>query len=130
MQNEPRVQVIEGHRVLVIDRTPPIPQHLDRLLATMRLTYRNLVAPRGTRPTCQSERDHRLVLFAEGRHVGRDGVVRDLRLTICQDCASVCVRDITIDTLDRLPTGGRKPRRRDLVLGWYSGARRNNRTYT
>lgn len=126
---EPRVTVIEGHRVLVVDRRPPLPQTLAALLAGMRVTFRTTTPIRGTRPACQSEQDHRLHPFVEGRHVGTDAVARDLRLLMCADCESVCVRDISLDTLSRLPTGRLSPRRRDHVIGWYSGARRNQRTY-
>jgi len=125
---EPRVTVIEGRRVLVVDRTPPLPARLDLLLGTMRVTWRSAVKVLGTRSACESEQSHRLTRFVEGRHVGTDGVVRDLRLLMCVDCESVCVRDITTDLL---PTARRRPaQRRDHVLGWYSGARRNQRTYT
>lgn len=121
--------VIEGQRVLAIERTPPLPPTLDRLLAAMRVTYRAPLLIRGTRPVCQSEQDHRLHLFAEGRHVGRDGVTRDLRLFMCADCQSVGVRDVSYDRLDGLPVGRKGPARRDAILGWYSGQRRNGREY-
>lgn len=124
---EPRVTTIEGRRVLVVDRTPPLPSRLDWLLRAMRVTWQTEVRTHGARAACVSEQDHRLTRFVEGRHVGTDGVVRDLRLLMCVDCESVCVRDITTDLL---PTARRRPaRRRDGVLGWYSGARRSQREY-
>lgn len=129
MNEEPRVMVIEGQRVLAIQRTPPLPPTLDRLLATMRVTHRAPLVIRGTRAVCQSEQDHRLVLFCEGRHVGRDGIVRDLRLFACQDCGAVGVRDTSFDRLPGLTTGRRGPARKDAVLGWYSGARPSQREY-
>jgi hypothetical protein len=124
---EPRVTTIEGRRVLVVDRTPPLPKTLDWLLRAMRVTWRQTVHVAGTRTICESEQDHRLSRFVEGRYAGPDGYVRDLRLLMCIDCESVCVRDITTDIL---PTDRRRPaRRRDHVIGWYSGARRNQRQY-
>jgi len=126
---QPRVMVIEGRRVLVTDRTPPIPGTLDRLLAEMVVTLVADVRPMGARTACLSEQDHRLGVFREGRHVGRDGVVRSLRLLMCQDCQAVAVRDVTLDRLDGLRTGGRLPRRRDHIIGWYSGARPAQRVY-
>ena len=126
---EPRVMVIDGQRVLAVDRRPPLPPTLDRLLATMRVTFRSPLAIRGTRPACQREQDHRLLLFAEGRHFGLDGILRDLRLFMCADCETVGVRDVSIDLMAGLPTGGHAPRRRDHLIGWYSGARRNQRQY-
>ena len=128
---EPRVLTIEGRRVLVVERTTPLPQHLDWLIRAMRIAWRQDPRLMGTRSVCESEQDHRLTRWIEGRHVGTDGVVRDLRLFMCIDCASVCVRDITLDTLARLPGAQRlPPRRRDHVIGWYTGARRKERTYT
>jgi len=128
MMAPPRVMVIEGRRVLVTDRTPPIPGTLDRLLAEMVVTLAADVRPMGARAVCLAE-VHRLQVFREGRHVGRDGVVRDLRLLMCADCESVCVRDVSVDRLAGLRTGSRLPRRRDHVLGWYSGARANQRRF-
>lgn len=125
--SEPRVVVIEGRRALVKERRPPLPQTLDALLGAMRVTFRQPVPIRGARPACQSEQDHRLALFVEGRHLGSDAVARDLRLLMCADCESVCVRDITHDYI---PTPRRRSlRRRDAILGWYSGARRSQRQY-
>jgi hypothetical protein len=128
-QQASRVVVIEGRRVLMVDRTPPIPPTLDRLLATMVVTHSADVRPGGARSICLGEQDHRLRIFREGRHVGLDGVVRDLRLLMCADCESVCVRDVTRDTLSRLPTGRQPLKRRDHVIGWYSGARPGQRVY-
>jgi hypothetical protein len=125
---QPRVMVIEGRRVLVTDRTPPIPGTLDRLLAEMVVTLAANVRPMGARAVCLAE-VHRLQVFREGRHVGRDGVVRDLRLLMCADCESVCVRDISRDRLAGLSIS-RLPRRRDHVIGWYTGARPSQRVYT
>lgn len=125
----PRWTTIEGQRVLVVDRTPPLPKSLDRLLAAMSLTWAYDVRIAGTSRNCEVLREHRFERFREGRHLGLDGVLRDLRLLMCADCQAVCVRDISFDRLGGLPVGGRGPARRDLVLGWYSGARRNQRTY-
>ena len=126
---QPRVMVIEGRRVLVTDRTPPIPGTLDRLLAEMVVTLVADVRPMGARTACRSEQDHRLGVFREGRHVGRDGVVRSLRLLMCQDCQAVAVRDISRDRLAGLSIS-RLPRRRDHVIGWYTGSRPAQRVYT
>ena len=126
--SEPRVATIEGHKVLVVERHPPLPATLDVLLARMTITLRAPIRITGWRATC-SDQDHRLVLFAEGRYRGSDGVLRDLRLMQCADCESVCLRDITHDRLAGLPKSSLAVRRRDHVLGWYSGARRNQRQY-
>lgn len=121
--------VIEGQRVLAVTRTPPLPPTLDRLLAAMRVTYRSDLVIRGTRPVCLSEQAHRLHLFVEGRHLGTDGVARDLRLFMCLDCSAVGVRDISLDRMPGLPAGRKGPARRDAILGWYSGARPGQRQY-
>lgn len=123
------VQTIEGQRTLVIERKPPLQPTLDRLLANLSLvTVREDIRPTGTAAHCE-QRDHRFGTLREGRHVGLDGVVRDLRIQMCHDCGACCVRDISRDRLAGLPTGRRGPARKDHVLGWYSGARRNRREY-
>lgn len=133
---EPRIVHVDGHPVLVFERPTPIPATLDGLLAHLRVTFRAEIRPTGARRSCEVPdvvggvaRDHRLVRFREGRHIGLDGVVRDLRLLMCADCETVCVRDISIDRMERLPTGRLAARRRDSVIGWYTGARPNQRTY-
>lgn len=133
---EPRIATIDGRKVLVFDRPSPLPPTLSGLLAQLRVTARWDVRPTGARASCEVPevvggvpRDHRLVRFREGRHVGLDGAVRDLRLLMCADCETVCVRDVSIDWLAGLRAGRLLPRRRDHVLGWYTGARPRQRVY-
>lgn len=126
---EPRVTVIEGRRTLIVERRPPLPPTLDALRRGMTIAWETTITRRGARVACVSEQDHRLFRFIEGRHVGSDGVVRDLRLFMCADCEAVQVRDVSQDRMTRLPTGRQPLRRRDHVLGWYSGARPNQRSY-
>ena len=136
----PRVTTIEGHRVLVVERRPPLPPTLALLLeggrdaagrrwGPVRVASRDPLAIAGARQACL-EQEHRLRRWVEGFHTGSDGVVRFLSLQACADCGAVCVRDRSFDGLDQLPAGRRPLRRRDHVLGWYSGARRNQRVYT
>ena len=123
-------QTIEGQQTLVVERKPPLPAKLDQLLAAMfGVTVRNDVRPTGASTACETWRTHRFSVLREGRHLGPDRVIRDLRLQMCADCGAVCVRDISFDRISGLPTGRRGPARRDLVLGWYSGARRGQRQY-
>lgn len=127
--------VIDGQVVAVFARKPPLPQKLDALLASpgMRVFPIRIT---GWRSDCGREL-HRLLVIAEGWYRGPDGVRRDLRVQMCADCESVCVRDVSFDTLATYDPTGRgprrpsrlAPRRRDHVLGWYSGARRNQRQY-
>jgi hypothetical protein len=126
----PRLETIEGQQVAVIERTPPLQQHLDELLGTMfSITVRNDIRPAGARPACEQLREHRFSVLREGRHFGLDRELRDLRVEMCLDCGATCVRDITYDRMPGLPVGRRGPLRRDHVIGWYSGARRAGRTY-
>lgn len=126
---EPRLATIEGRPTLVVERKPPLPQKLDGLLGSLtHVTYRADIQPSGTARSCEL-RDHRFARFREGTHVGSDGIVRDVALRMCQDCAAVEVRDVSYDRLPGLPTGRKGPARRDDILGWYSGARRNQREY-
>lgn len=125
MTQAPRVAVIEGRRTLITERRPPLPARLGDLLARLRV-YPIRVA--GWRSTC-SDQDHRLVPLADGSYLCLDGQRRDLRVLICADCEAACVRDVTVDLMPGLATGRLAPRRRDHVIGWYSGARPNQRTY-
>jgi hypothetical protein len=126
---ESRVATIEGQRTFVVERRPPLQPKLDGLIgALVPTTYRADFGLTGAALSC-SLRDHRFRRFREGRHVGLDGVVRDLALQMCTDCGAVCVRDVSFDRLPGLRIGRGGPRRRDLVLGWYSGARPNQREY-
>lgn len=129
-----RIAVIEGQRTQVVERTPPLPPRLDALLAAMfSLTVKVDITPAGAAAQCSALRVHRFAVIREGRHLGTDRVLRDLRVEMCRDCAAVCVRDISYDRLEGplagLSHGRRGPRRRDHILGWYSGARRNQREY-
>jgi hypothetical protein len=130
------VTLIEDRKVLVVERRPPLPARLDALLAApgMRLFPVRIT---GWRRECD-EQDHRLVPLAEGPYRGPDRIRRSLRLSMCADCESVCVRDVSVDDLRAYDPGGRgmarptaraRLRRRDLVLGWYTGARRHQREY-
>lgn len=124
-QREPRVEIIEGRRTLVIERTPPLPPRLDTLLAGLTVYPVRVV---GWRSEC-SEQEHRWTLKAEGPYLCRDGIRRTLRVMLCRDCESAQVRDVSIDGLPGLRTGRLAPRRRDHVIGWYTGARARQRVY-
>lgn len=125
-----RRAIIEGQQTLVVERKPPLPAKLDQLLAAMfGVTVRNDVRPTGASVACEAWRTHRFSVLREGRHLGPDRVLRDLRVQMCADCGAVCVRDISYDRLGGLSVGRGGPARRDLVLGWYSGTRRAARTY-
>lgn len=126
--SEPRVTTIEGRKVVVVERKPPLQPTLEALRRAMAVTWQTPVRRTGPRAECIG-RTHRLFHFLSGRHAGTDGVVRDLRLFMCADCEAVCVRDISIDRLARLPTGSQPLRRRDHVIGWYTGARPRQREY-
>jgi hypothetical protein len=122
--------IIEGKSTLVVNRTPPLPQKLDVLLGELfGVLVTKDIRPTGASSACETWRTHRFDTLRVGRHFGRDRVLRDLRLQMCLDCGAVCVRDISYDRISGLPTGGKGPARRDLVLGWYSGARRANRRH-
>lgn len=136
---DPRVEVIEGRRTLVVHRRPPLPASLSLLVEGGRdtsghawqpidLVLRQPLRLSGARSHCLGQ-DHRLQLWLEGFHTGSDGVRRYLSLAACRDCGAICVRDRSHDLIPRLPTGGRRPLRKDHVIAWYSGARPLNRTY-
>lgn len=135
-----RVMTIEGQRVRVIERTPPIPTTLELMLnggrdglgrfwAPLRVVSRLPLRLTGPRAECLRE-EHRLGPWVEGFHTGSDSVTRYLALMACRDCGGVQVRDRSLDTLDKLPAGRLPLRRRDHLIGWYSGARPRQRIYT
>lgn len=127
---EPRRMAIDGQQALVVETTPPIPQRLDALLAAMfSIIVHEDIRPGGATVACEQLRSHRFGVLREGRHLGSDRELRDLRVEQCRDCGAVCVRDVTFDRISGLPVGRRGPLRRDHILGWYSGARRNRREY-
>lgn len=119
----PRVVTIEGRRTLVVERRPPLPPRLDALLAGLRVFPIRITGWRGE---CSAQ-DHRLKLIADGSYPCLDGIRRDLRVYQCADCEAVCVRDVSLDRLPGLAS--RRLARRNHVLGWYSGSRKNQRVY-
>lgn len=133
MVERERVQTIEGQRVLVVDRKPPLPRKFPDLLHAMFVSQR-WDRPHGSGPSSLCDtREHRMRNLVAGRHVGLDGVVRDLVVQMCADCEAVCVRDVSLDVAvdgERVPQGHGGPRRRNEILGWYSGKRRAGREYT
>ena len=131
MSNPPQYQTIEGQRTLVVERTPPLPPRLDVLIASMfSLSVSTDITPAGASIACEQWRTHRFTTIRQGRAMCRDLMLRDLRVDMCADCGAVCVHDISFDRMPGLLVGGRGPARRDLILGWYSGARRGNRQYS
>jgi hypothetical protein len=123
------IETIEGQRTLVVPNAPPLPQKLQVLLTTMKVHKMNRIVPSGASSLCKA-RSHPFVKFVQGSHRGLDGVQRDLLLEMCPHCGAVCVRDISFDGMPELPTGGHAPKRRDHIIGWYSGSRPNGREYS
>lgn len=145
---DPRIAVIEGRRALIVERHPPLPPSLTLLLeggrgpdgrywSRLTVTARQPLNLGGAAASCLRD-DHRLSWWLDGLHTGSDGMTRSLRLNACSDCGAVQVRDVSFDDLtshDPLGRGvvasaRRPPRRKSLVIGWYSGARPNQRTYS
>lgn len=143
-----RVETIEGRRTLVVERTPPLPaalatlleggrDHAGRYWSRLAVTRREPLRLGGARAACLAD-DHRLRLWLEGLFAGSDGLTRSLRLNACADCGAVCVRDVSSDSLAAYDPAGhgevrpaRRPlRRKDHVIGWYSGARPGQRVYS
>lgn len=131
---------------------------LLRQMAPFRFSYSADPILRGTRTACEALREHRFVRFREGRWFARRPLtirgaggpqsvrtipagVLNLALTICEDCGAVCVRDVSPEMwagarparLVNLRTGDERIApaigTRNLILGWYSGRRRNAREY-
>lgn len=127
---EPRIETIEGQQTLVVPRTPPLQQKLDQLLTAMfHVTFRADIRPAGARAACTAARHHPFRPIRVGRHWGLDGELRDLRIEMCPFCGAVCVRDVSLDRFEDAPVGRSGPRRRNHILGWYSGKRPRGREY-
>jgi hypothetical protein len=121
---EPRiVRVADGLYAEVLDRTSPLPRRLQPLLNGLTVMRRWKVVVAGTRRAC-TDAEHALQPWLRG-------VYRqlELRLAMCSFCGVVEVRDISLDLLPDLVVGRGGPRRRDELLGWYSGRRPGGRTY-
>jgi hypothetical protein len=129
---EPRLVTIEGTQTLVIERTPPLQPRLDALLSAMyHVRFSADVRPSGARIECEVDRDHPFAVLRIGRHTGLDGIIRDLKVSMCPYCGAVQVRDVSLDTTiagEPVPRNG-DPLRRDHVIGWYTGKRRAGREY-
>lgn len=126
----PRTAIIEGRKVEVVDRTPPLPKRLDVLLSQLfTVTTSEDIAITGASAACEQWRTHRLQVIRIGKLVCTDRIIRDLHVSMCTDCGAVCVRDVSFDRIDGLTVGRGGAARRNHVLGWYSGARRGSRQY-
>jgi hypothetical protein len=126
----PMVATLPGTRLL--------PPTLERLLLGLRVVRRHQVVLRngGASVACGAGA-HEFRLWLEGLfqpsvQVGAEQSARlslSLQLLTCVNCETVEVRDVGVDRLDSLPMGSLAPRRRSALLGWYTGSRRNHRTY-
>lgn len=137
---ESRLTTIEGRAVRIIERTPPIPPTLDlllnggrdtkgRLWSPLRVIARRTLRLGGATSMCASH-DHRMSAWLDGFLTCSDGIVRSVRVLICDDCGATCLRDVSFDRLPGVSSGRLAPRRRDHILGWYVGARPRQRQYT
>lgn len=147
-----RVLVVQDQRGL-----PQKFDALLSAMDTFGFAFRDDFPLSGTRRACEAANDHRFRTFREGRwwnpraftvHGDHPSAYRVIdagllliRLEMCQDCGAVCVRDVSFEPragaspveLTNLRTGERRTApsigRRNVVLGWYSGKRRNAREY-
>lgn len=99
-----------------------LPPNLAALLNALRVVSVKQVLIRGWGSPCATD-DHLLADWITGVYRGRSIVLR-----VCRLCEAAEVRDRTVSIT---PTrAGVMTDRPDALLGWYSGARRNQRTYT
>jgi len=122
-QREPIfVTIADGLKAQVVERRSPLPQRLDPLLSGIVVLKRFPVTIVGARQAC-TDASHELQPWLWGIYANLE-----LRLSLCAFCGMVEVRDISFDVLPGAMGHG-KPRRRDAVLGWYTGKRPAGRTY-
>lgn len=100
-----------------------LPPRLDALLAHL-LRVSTIPVFIGGFATACSDRNHAFALWKVGWYGARN-----LQLSICPACETVEVRDISLDSVLGLPTGPGALRRRDELLGWYAGTRRDRRVH-
>ena len=117
------VTIADGVRAIRVEAPSPLPPSLDLLLSGLRVTDRRPYFARGTRRDCTDEL-HDWEPWLVGTYAGLV-----LRLSRCAWCATVEVRDISLDLLPGLQPGRPGPRQRDELLGWYSGTRPDGRVY-
>lgn len=130
---EPRAEVIEGRKTLVVETDYGLPRSLDELLRQMSgfgFTYKADITLAGARTSCEALREHRFARFREGRWFARKPLlvrggadpasvreipagVLNLALTMCADCGAVCVRDVTVE----MWAGARPARLVNLATG-------------
>lgn len=117
------VTVADGVRAIRVESSSPLPPSLEILLRHLLVTAKHPYIARGTRRACTDEQ-HDYSPWLAGVYAGLD-----IRLARCAWCGTVEVRDVSLDLLPGLVPGRGGPRRRDDVLGWYSGSRPDGRTY-
>jgi hypothetical protein len=102
---------------------PILPARLDDLLNLLRDGLVYPVPVLGATTSCTGYETHDMRLWVTGSLNGRS-----MRLLKCADCESVEVRDVSLD----LNVGGSRLARRPLnrLLGWYTGRRPANRTFS
>ena len=96
-----------------------LPSSLALLLRDLRVFSRSQVITLGWSSQC-GEGEHRLAAWLSGVYRGRV-----LRLSMCRDCETVEVRDVTREA-STLVNQVNSP---DELLGWYSGARAAGRVH-
>lgn len=116
------VTVADGVKALKVERQSPLPPNLEALLGSIVVVRSTPVRVLGTRLACRDDHDYRH--WMDGLYAGLS-----LRLAACLYCGAVEVRDVSVDLLPGVSTGRIKPRRRSVVLGWYSGRRANARRH-
>lgn len=114
---------IDGKPARVVEPRRVLPQHLDDLLRALRGSTRRDVFVRGASRDC-ADGEHALGRWLTGLYG-----MRELELSMCTNCGTVEVRDVSISVIPGAPLGTSPLRRRNELLGWYSGVRRNGRTY-
>jgi hypothetical protein len=118
------VTIADGVRAVRVEAVPsPLPPSLDQLLTRLAVTDRQPFVDLGTRRDCTDEQ-HDYRPWLAGVFAGLE-----LRLYRCPYCTTVEVRDMTLDLLPGVRPGRGGPRRRNDVIGWYSGNRPSGREY-
>ncbi|HEY6568545.1 MAG TPA: hypothetical protein VI341_13600 [Actinomycetota bacterium] len=99
-----------------------LPPRLDALLNALRSVTVRQVLIRGWGSPCAAD-EHSMVDWITGMYRARYIVIR-----VCELCEAAEIRDRTTAIIPVV--GGRMQSAPDILLGWYSGARRSQRVYS
>lgn len=122
---EPRFErIADGVVAQVIEPSFRLPPRLDAMLARTIVTAEFPMRVVGARIACRDAEHDFGRPWIRGVFAGLE-----VKLSRCPYCGTVEVRDVSVDVLEGMGPSTLDPRRRDVVIGWYTGRRAGGRQY-